>query len=293
MDKISEILNNIKDRFSNPLIFSFVCAWLVFNWEITVALLWYDTKEIRAEGCQSIFEFIRDYLRRKDTLTYPILFALIYTFLFPIIKNIVSAFNTWTIKWGENWDLLISKGANVPYEKYLKLRESYFNKMEVLEDIISSENKYIEENGKLNDRVIELSQINVEIKNKILDLENDAESVFNVTFLNGYWKYILSFAPDSEKEPKSLDIKIDNGAYYEIKDSIPILKYSVKHFHYIKSKQTIFFIKNPKPDSFSDDFDLLINVLRCDNENLLSGNENHFGSVQYKRITPLDFPKNH
>lgn len=46
MDKISEILNSVKERVSNPLIFSFLASWLVYNWKIPVALIWFDEKQI-------------------------------------------------------------------------------------------------------------------------------------------------------------------------------------------------------------------------------------------------------
>ena len=105
MDKISEILNSVKERVSNPLIFSFLISWLVYNWKIPVALIWFDKEQISANGSKSIFDFIEDEWKKNGYFWIPLFIALGYTFIFPIIKNLISATQTWMSKWGENLNL--------------------------------------------------------------------------------------------------------------------------------------------------------------------------------------------
>lgn len=90
--KISEILDDLKNRFASRFIFSYTIAWLLFNWKITIALLWYDKTQIEAEGCKSIFEFISDQLEITSNGWEVLCAALIYTFVLPISKSII---NVW------------------------------------------------------------------------------------------------------------------------------------------------------------------------------------------------------
>ena len=90
MEKISEVWGNIKDRLTNPLLFSFFCSWLIFNWEIPVSLIWYDSEQIKVSGHNSIFQFIHCKLNKEHSFLYPILFAIFYTLLIPIIRNGIS-----------------------------------------------------------------------------------------------------------------------------------------------------------------------------------------------------------
>ena len=93
-EKVKDVYENIKDRLSNPLIFSFIVSWLVYNWEITVALLWYDKSQFHAEGCKSIFEFIQDKLNAKWLSTaLPVGLAFLYTFGMPYFKELVDFAN--------------------------------------------------------------------------------------------------------------------------------------------------------------------------------------------------------
>ncbi len=101
-EKVKDVYENIKDRLSNPLIFSFVFSWLIYNWEITIALLWYDKTQFQAEGCKSIFEFIQDKINTKCWSTaLPLVFAFLYTFGFPYLKQGIRIFNQIALKWGD------------------------------------------------------------------------------------------------------------------------------------------------------------------------------------------------
>ncbi len=131
---LSTTLDEIKNRFSSRFITYFIIYWMIFHWQITVGLLWYDKTQIQAEGCKSIFEFITDQLSKDDswfkiyeiefkTSNKPLVFALFSTILFPIIKTIILALDAFIIVWRKNWISRINKdelvNRNIELEKKL------------------------------------------------------------------------------------------------------------------------------------------------------------------------------
>jgi len=89
MDKVKDILSSIRDRFANPLIFSFACSWIVINWQIPVALLWYNSKDIEKTGSKTIFDFISQRLDATNGFWHPLFFAVAYTVLIPVVRNLI------------------------------------------------------------------------------------------------------------------------------------------------------------------------------------------------------------
>ena len=148
-EKVKDFFENIKDRVSNPLIFSFVLTWLVYNWKITISLIWYDKSQITAEGCKSIFEFIDDEWNRNGSLKEPIIIAFLYTILLPIFKNLNRLLNSIIYKYGDILDFKILKGSSVSVEKYLKFRDLYLKRTEELKEVIKVEEEFIVENNNL------------------------------------------------------------------------------------------------------------------------------------------------
>ncbi|WP_291097878.1 MULTISPECIES: hypothetical protein [unclassified Flavobacterium] len=251
MDKVSNILNNIKDRLSNPLIFSFLLSWLIFNWEITVALVWYDKSQINAEGCKSIFEFIQYKLdNRCGSFFFPFIIAIIYTLGFPYLKYGIMILNKKALNWGKRNEIKYIKEATSEKINTLKLN--------------------------LNASQIEISKLN--------DLFNN---INNNKFLNGFWK--LTYVINGNASEK--DIYISDGEYYEIENERRKKKFDIVQFYYNPFSNKILFMKKPieATDARSDSFDkrYLVNILSvADNNNnkLLEGNEGDNISVSYKKL---------
>jgi hypothetical protein len=95
MDKetVSGILDDLKNRFGSRFIISFIIAWLIYNWKITVALFWYDKSQIKAEGFKSIFDFIGSQLSNNPKIDETLYTALIFTFGIPISKGIINIYD--------------------------------------------------------------------------------------------------------------------------------------------------------------------------------------------------------
>ena len=149
MEKVLEVYNNIKDRLSNPFVFSFICSWLVYNWRIPVALIRYDKSQFSGCGCHTIFDFISFELAKTNSFLFPLFFAFVYTISIPFIKNGVRIVSAHAQKWGENEEIKALDGGKIGVEKYLELRDNFKEKIKKLEDVAKEEKKYLDENGEL------------------------------------------------------------------------------------------------------------------------------------------------
>lgn len=121
MDFITKLFDEIKERFANRLIIYYIVYWLLFNWKITVALLWYDTSQIEAEGCRSTFEFIKDQLENNSHWCAVFISAFVSTLLFPIIKMLILAFDAKVRVCRKNLISRINKDEF--YQKNIKLEK--------------------------------------------------------------------------------------------------------------------------------------------------------------------------
>lgn len=256
MENIKEIFNNIKDRLSNPLIFSFLLSWLIYNWEITVALVWYDKSQISAEGCKSIFEFIQYKLDNKFcSILLPVIIAFIYTLGFPYLKYVISILNSKALEWGKKNEI-----------KYIK-------------EVTSSEIENLKTNL-------------IDLKKTINELDKTINEIDNSSFLNGFWQCTFVFNQNDPKGKltKIENVEIFNGKYQVISENMVDYKYDIRNFYLNRSSKTVFFIKYLRKEYFAgkklDDEDRRkICELRIDNEDRLSGEENRFVSVIFERIS--------
>ena len=155
MDKLSEFFKELKDRFSNPLFFSFIVGWLAINWKIVVGLFFYSQSQLQRDGYSSYFELIIKTSNWKSTFALPFFIALLYTFLFPIIRNWIAMFNAWNQKWGTERTLKISKEGKISVSKYIKLRQIYDQRRLVIEEVLEKESSHLIENEKLRTQMLE------------------------------------------------------------------------------------------------------------------------------------------
>ena len=296
MDKVSDILTNVKERLSNPLIFSFVLAWLVYNWKIPVALLWFDKKQISDSGYNNILEFIEAEWRTNGDLWRPLGIALIYTVFLPVVKNLYRLLNSLVYKYADILDLKILKGSVVSIEKHLKFRELYLKRTEELDTIIKDEQKYLTENDKIRN---ELSIANENIKKSIenrIELNEIINQIDDVSILNGIWKCKFTYRDENTVIE---EVQIRFGRYELIgKESKIYHKFDIINFYNDARKKRIFFMKKMTNYAYKkivdtediSDFDIYkFNVLRIENENLLTGFENEFITVTYERVSNLTF----
>lgn len=290
MEKLKEIYSNIRDRFTNPLVFSFVCAWIIINWKVTVALIWYNPEEIRKTGCETIFEFISDKVNTGTGILHPFYLALGYTLLMPIVKNLISAFYTWTGTWGENWNLSISKGGKIPIGKYFKLRENYDRRTKILEKVISQESELTNKNATLETELFEIKDAANSLKLQLTESQNTISLSKNVGMLNGRWTNSYSDEIDTSFNGIE-EVLIENGKYSVIGISDDRIHYfNIIYFHFDVNGKTVFFIKERmnqqaafKPNGLRANLRFNPNMLQFEGDNILRGYENGTTNVKYER----------
>lgn len=79
----------ILDRVSNPLIFSFVIAWLLSNYKVVMVIF---TQQTEAFVFDYKIQLIDSYLEINHGLIYPLIGACFYTFMYPFIEQKVAKF---------------------------------------------------------------------------------------------------------------------------------------------------------------------------------------------------------
>ena len=282
MEKVTEIVNSIKERISNPLIFSFICSWLVTNWPITIGLIWYDPKQIEKEGYVSIFGFIKDKINLTDSLCHPLFFALGYTIFIPILKNAIKLFDSWISKWGDNWNLKIIDGGKISINKYLNLRADYEKRSKILEEVITTESAYRENYNLLQTEKYQLENKIAEISLKLDEKDSSLRHVNNVNSLNGTWENNYEFE-DGKKGTEI--VSIENGKYYKIsKFGERVYTFDIRDFCQIYG--SVFFIKemvSEQKENYKESQYYNFNRLRFIGKDILSGTENVTTKIQYTK----------
>lgn len=122
MDKIFDFFKEVGVRFKNPLISSFILVWLVTNWRIVIGLLFYNTQQLKLDGYGSYIDLIdknRTFIKFGGV---PIALSIAYTFIFTMIRNVISTFNAWNFRWGSIWSLAVAKEGGISFNKYLELK---------------------------------------------------------------------------------------------------------------------------------------------------------------------------
>lgn len=170
MITVKQFLNDCEDRASNPLISSFIIAWLCFNWRIPVALMFYKNYEIKEMGNLSFIDFIEKNISFRLSIIAPLAIAILYTLFFPYLSgwikkriSIIKAdYTTATLK--------ATTDAYLPVKKILELREQIIKDQKVLR-------KALEEDS--------VSKIELELKKtELTKANNDLAEVRNQQKIN-------------------------------------------------------------------------------------------------------------
>jgi hypothetical protein len=200
---ISEFWGNVRDRLSNPFIFSFIIAWLILNWKIWLGLIWYNNQQIT-----SVENFVTGNLDAYQSLWSPLCYALGYTLIGPWLKAGISALNTLASLYSEKWNLSISKDGNVPMTKFLSFKNNYEERTRTLETIIKNENITAEQYE--NEKTLRLTkeeELN-SARQKLIEVDAFVNTLFDMSKLNGRWyvtrKYRSIQPVDIDKEIKIL-----------------------------------------------------------------------------------------
>lgn len=135
-------------RLTQPIILSFCIAWIFWNWEIVVSLLWYDANSIKQLGYDNHADYIKTHDNSMRNYGWPLIIAFIY----PITLLILNSFITWVKKHEEKMFFRITDDANVPTKLYLDIQDQVDIKEKRISKFIEKESSML---GELNELKID------------------------------------------------------------------------------------------------------------------------------------------
>ena len=278
MEKITDFFRELKDRLSNPLFSSFLVAWLIINWQIPIGLLFYSNQTLKADGYNSYMDLISKKYSEWNYIIEPLLFAVAYTFIFPFLRNVILAFQTWIKTKSTNWNLEISKSGKVSMERYIQLRKKYFNQIETVEAVFKEEANYLEQNKELNTEKIKLTTQN----NKLSSDLDYWQRMNDSRILDGEWDYI--FKSSELDAGRNYRVTIMGGQFHIYSDPSKrhkIETYSLSDFFCNPMNYKLCFVLTSMSDS---KIRLLHNLHFPNGITELTGTENHFGIIVYRKL---------
>lgn len=238
MKAVSEALRPIGERLRSPLILSFFIAWIIHNWKITVALLWYDAKQWEGAGYSTIYDLISSIVCKTTSWAIPLLYAVAYTIFAPVGYYLIKCFNTWISKHGEIFNFQISKRSKVDIEVYLEKDRAVDKLYKDLEATLLIKGEAEQKLAKLHTEHTELKN-QLELKQAIINDQNNkiTQNQQSDVMLNGLWIYT------NTKYPNGVIIRISDSKIYETDSQKRIVKiiYLITNFSF--KEGNIFFNK--------------------------------------------------
>lgn len=163
-EKLSEVLENSRERFTNPLFYSFVISWCAFNWKVPVGLIWYTSTEIKDLGYETVFDFVGQNITAPFWAPFGI--AILYTLLSPLFRNLLSVLTAFFNGVGNRISFKAAGKAPISVELYFESQENLKKAQKDFADVVTT--------GKDKDKVISESQHSVAYAQKqVADLQSE------------------------------------------------------------------------------------------------------------------------
>ncbi len=250
-ENFTKMLDDLKNRFASRFIFSFIIAWLIYHWQISVALFWYDKTQFQAEGCRSIFDFISNQLKSNSYNCETFWTAIGFTFGLPITKSIINIYD----------DVILA------IRRWIKakiLKNALTKEIKRLKDILK----------KIDDKSFMNGKWNFKIEQR--DLKDLSSKINKKVDVNEYELNI---------NDAKITSKLKNNGESEVD------KYIITDFYYNEDLNKIYFKKELMSNFINDKNDFLQNIkisfldIEKDSSGRikLTGQENH-DYVEYLKI---------
>ena len=284
MEFSSELAKSLRERISNPLIFSFLWSWTIINWKIPVALFWFNAEALNKEGYPTLIRFISAQINTNNCLTFPFICAIAYTLGMPPVKTLIRSFNTWIERWSNKWNLKIAQTGSISVNKFIQLKEANQKITNTLLETIASEKSIADSLNIANANLAQMTKNLEELTDKLLKRERQISQSQNLAMLNGTWKSHYEFQDGTKGDE---NIYINNGQYYVFSSlGEKEQKFDIKNFYFNEQTGEIFLIKElietqkrlrPKDEHFS------INRLRLETADYMVGLEQGTTKIAYRR----------
>ena len=157
MEKVSDFFSELKERISNPFIFSFIIAWCLCNYEIIVGLIFYKNEDLKKDGYNSYLDLIRSHESVGYFVLLPLAWALFYTFGFPYFKNFIIEFGVKLDTASDEKNRKVSKARTVSIERFLEQEHKYNEALQKVANHLDGEGQL---RSKINELEVSLRESN-------------------------------------------------------------------------------------------------------------------------------------
>lgn len=286
MESFKDIFNSIKERFTNPLIFSFIISWLIYNWKITICLIYFNPEEFIKINNTDSLNFIASELNRKGSTLWPIIFAFVYTASVPLLKNLVRAFYSWCYMWGEKWNLSIIDGGMISVKKYIQFKNDYDQRTKTLVSILEDENQLRVNFETQKTESLKLQKDLNEERSRTQNFDEYFRQLRNFGILEGRWRN--NYKKQLGKPGTEVVQILGNQYIIEGEFGRSEYKFDIKNFYYDARNGDVFFVKEASPEFKSkipEEEHLNINVLKLDPDGRrMFGTENNNTQIEYIKL---------
>jgi|GEM_PF-2521743 len=188
METVNEFLKDLRSRLTSPFFGSFLISWVIINWRIPVALLFYKQDDLHLDGYNSYIDVISSNYDNWNFFGWPIASAFGYTFIYPFFRDFIRKIHARIAKVTDAKLLKISKDGYISVSKHMELQQKY-------EDNIQKITKFFENQDKLQqDYATSLTDLGL-AKQKAAQVkaESDSrffkwESMLSKNMFEGRWK---------------------------------------------------------------------------------------------------------
>lgn len=225
MDTLKDFFSELKDRISNPFVFSFITAWVFWNYPIAIGLIFYKQAELCADGYNSYLDLIKRSPTYWTLLIWPLFIAFVYTFAFPFFKSQILIFNSW----------LMAKTNTSIYTKtkrYVVTVEFHNNIVKILEkekadfvNLIATQSSVITERDGLK---AQIDILNANHQLFIIDKNKELDSRINDINLANDSRITELRKQNTERIKEMLEIHeelVENGKLKETADRLEMDKF--------------------------------------------------------------------
>lgn len=288
-ETIDDLLSSLKDRFTNPVAFSFLCSWVVINWRVILALLWTDDLKADIHAAGGLVEYVSSQFTWWRSFCLPLLLGTCLVLLLPIVKALLQMFYAYVNREGMNRVLAIKQDGNISVRSYLRLRKDFSDRTSELMRIVKEDTEASGDRNRLQTSIIELQRHSQSLTNEVQALQELLNRSIDVGRLNGTWR--LEFMDNANRTGSEL-VTISDGTYVvhmsrlgtvNRKHAFNLVGYkhdpNTRHVTFVKEV-----VEEEKPNRPPLEH-FLFNDLNFDMDgNTMHGTENRLTKVKYTRI---------
>lgn len=251
MTEFKDFLDQIKIRLTNPLIFSFLISWVIIHWQIFVGAFYLTTNDLSELGHINFLDFVKTSINWYNGFWYPLFSAIIYTGISPLIRIWIQLFNTWINKMGNERIRKVAQEGFIQYEMYDKILEEVQLQRKRNESLITENIEFSNDIENKKQELIDKNSKVTLLQNEVNKSQNQYNSMFDSTGLDGIWKVIIK---DSNGSTSSSAIfKIKNTQVEERQtDGHFHPKYNISNFIKLKNDEMSFIMYQTKPNINND-----------------------------------------